>query len=684
MLALIAAVALNSNAPAAPKPHPYTVQDQVTMRRVLDFEPSPDGSRVAYVLRTTDLEANRGRTDLWLVNADGSGNRQLTTHPDSDTDPQWSPDGKVLWFLSTRSGSSQVHKLSAEGGEAVQVTKLPLDVNAYELSRDGSQLAVALDVFPDCTELDCTTKRLDEAKKKKSTGQLYEQLFVRHWDTWGDGRRTHLFVMPSAGGDKAVDVMKKMNADCPTKPFGGGEDFTWAPDGKSLVFSARDVGKEEAWSTDFDLFQTPADGKGAPKKLTTNKAWDAAPAFSPDGKWLGYTAHSRPGYESDKMSVIVREWATGKEKNLSLEGKWDHSAGAIAWSGDSKTLGVVAEETGQSGLFAADVASAQFQKVYVKGTMASAKPLGQTGSWVASVDSLKRPVDLFVIADEGRTARELTQANAEALAQIKLGDYEQFSFAGAGGDKVYGYVVKPVDFDAKKKYPLAFLIHGGPQGSFGDHFHYRWNPQAYAGHGYVAVMIDFHGSTGYGQAFTDAIRLDWGGKPLEDLQKGLQAALEKYPFIDKGRMCALGASYGGFMVNWIAGNWNDQFKCLVNHDGNLDERFAYFDTEELWFPEWDHGGLPWEKPEGFAKHNPIDHVAKWKLPMLVVHGGKDYRVVDTQGLATFNVLQRRGIPSKLLYFPDENHWVLKPANSVLWHETVLGWLDQWTAVGAKK
>ncbi|MBL8952839.1 MAG: S9 family peptidase [Myxococcaceae bacterium] len=682
MLALIAAVALAAAAPAAPKaekPHAYTINDQVTMRRVLDWEPSPDGTKVAYTLRTTDLDANRGRTDLWVVNADGTGNRQLTTHPDGDTDPQWSADGKVLWFLSTRSGSSQVHKLSVEGGEAVQVTKLPLDVNAYELSRDGAWLAVGLDVFPDCTELECTTKRLDELKKKKSSGQLYDSLFVRHWDTWGDGRRTHLFVMPATGGDKATDVMKKMNADCPTKPFGGGEDFTWAPDGKSLVFSARDVGREEAWSTDFDLFQTAADGKSAPKKLTTaNKAWDAAPVFSPDGKWLAYTAHSRPGYESDKMSLLVREWASGREKNLSTDGKWDHSAGSIAWSPDSKTIGVVAEDTGQSGLFLADVATAQFKTVYLKGSMGHARPLGQTGAWVASLDSLKRPVDLFVIADEGKTVKELTQVNAEALQLIKLGDYEQFSFAGAGGDKVYGYVVKPVDFDAKKKYPLAFLIHGGPQGSFGDHFHYRWNPQAYAGHGYVAVMIDFHGSTGYGQAFTDAIRQDWGGKPLEDLQKGLAAALEKYPFIDKGRMCALGASYGGFMVNWIAGNWNDQFKCLVNHDGNLDERFAYYDTEELWFPEWDHGGLPWEKPEGYTKHNPVEHVAKWKLPMLVVHGGKDYRVVDTQGIGTFNVLQRRGIPSKFLYFPDENHWVLKPANSILWHETVLAWLDQWT------
>jgi dipeptidyl aminopeptidase/acylaminoacyl peptidase len=682
MLAPILVVLLAAAPAAAQKQRPYTIQDQVTMRRVLSFAVSPDGSRVAYVLRTTDLEANKGRTDLWLVNTDGSNNRQLTTDPASDTDPQWAPDGKSLYFLSTRSGSSQVHRFPLlEGGEPVQVTKLPLDVGAYELSRDGTQLAVALEVFPDCTELDCTVKRLDEKKKSKATGQLYDSLFVRHWDTWADGRRNHLFVMPSSGGDKAVDVMKKMNADCPTKPFGGAEDFTWAPDGKSLVFSARDVGREEAWSTDFDLFQTDATGKTPPKKLTTNnKAWDAMPEFSPDGKWLAYTAHSRPGYESDKFSVMLREWPKGAEKNLSADGKWDHSAHSIAWSPDSKSVGVVAEEVGQSGLFLLDVATGQARTVYLKGTMGNAQPAGGS-AWVVSLDDLKHPVDLFVVS-EGGQARALTQVNAEALSGLKLGDYEQFSFTGAGGDKVYGYIVKPVDFDPKKKYPLAFLIHGGPQGSFGDHFHYRWNPQVYAGHGYAAVMIDFHGSTGYGQAFTDSIRLDWGGKPLEDLQKGLNAALEKYPFIDKNRVCALGASYGGFMINWIAGNWSEPFKCLVNHDGNLDERFAYYDTEELWFPEWDHGGTPWEKPEGFAKHNPVDHVAKWKTPMLVIHGGRDYRVVDTQGLSTFNVLQRRNIPSKLLYFPDENHWVLKPANSVLWHETVLGWLDQWTA--AKK
>jgi dipeptidyl aminopeptidase/acylaminoacyl peptidase len=298
---------------------------------------------------------------------------------------------------------------------------------------------------------------------------------------------------------------------------------------------------------------------------------------------------------------------------------------------------------------------------------------------VMARDSLNGPADLDSMPKSGSTTlTALTHVNHDAMAQVKLGTPEQFSFKGANDDTVYGYVVKPVDFDAKKTYPVAFLIHGGPQGSFGNDWHYRWNPQSYAAHGYLAVMIDFHGSTGYGQGFTDAIRDDWGGKPLEDLKKGLAAALQKYPFADKDRVCALGASYGGYMINYIAGNWNEPFKCLVSHDGNLDEHMAYFNTEELWFPEWEHGGTPWENKAGYTKHNPIDSVGKWKVPMLVVHGGKDYRVVDTEGLSTFTALQRRGIPSKLLYFPDENHWVLKPQNSVLWHDTVGAWLDRWT------
>jgi dipeptidyl aminopeptidase/acylaminoacyl peptidase len=303
------------------------------------------------------------------------------------------------------------------------------------------------------------------------------------------------------------------------------------------------------------------------------------------------------------------------------------------------------------------------------------------GGLVYLHDDLASPAELFLAARGGTAPRALTRINAERVAAARTGAYEQFSFTGAKGDTVHGYLVKPVDFAPDRRYPVAFLIHGGPQGSFGDHFHYRWNPQAYAGAGYAAVMIDFHGSTGYGQAFTDSIRGDWGGAPYEDLMKGLDYALSRYPFLDGQRVGALGASYGGYMINWIAGQ-TGRFRCLVNHDGNLDERLAYFDTEELWFPEWEHG-TPWEDPAGYAKHNPIEHVGKWKTPMLVIHGALDYRVVDTQGMSTFTALQRRGIPSRFVHFPDENHWVLKPLNSRFWHAQVLGWLDQWLAAEAQ-
>jgi dipeptidyl aminopeptidase/acylaminoacyl peptidase len=293
-------------------------------------------------------------------------------------------------------------------------------------------------------------------------------------------------------------------------------------------------------------------------------------------------------------------------------------------------------------------------------------------------DDLTSPVELYTVGAGGEDARRVTKINDDRVSAARMGQPEQFAFAGWNGEKVYAYVVKPVDFDSGRNYPVVFLIHGGPQGSFGNDFHYRWNPQAYAGAGYAAVMVDFHGSTGYGQEFTDSIRGDWGGKPLVDLQKGLAAALKRYPWMDGERVCALGASFGGYMVNWIAGSWPDRFRCLVNHDGNLDERMAYYDTEELWFPEWDHEGTPWTNPEGYEKHNPVNYVANWKTPMLVVHGALDYRVVDTQGISTFTTLQRLGIPSKLLYFPDENHWVLQPANSIQWHDTVIEWLDRWT------
>ncbi|MBI5765547.1 MAG: S9 family peptidase [Planctomycetes bacterium] len=658
---------------SAEEPHPFTVHDLVVLKRISDPQVSPDGKWIVYVLRTTDLEANKGRTDLWLVSSDGATTRRLTAHEAADNNPRWSADGRSIYFLSTRSGSSQVWKISVAGGEAEQVTKLPLDVSSLVVSGDGKHLAFSMEVFPGTSPED-TQKRLDEQAKRKATGRVYDKLFFRHWDSWKDGRRNHVFVMPVGGGD-SVDVMKEMDADAPSKPFGGTEEIAFTPDGTSVVFCARYEGSSESWSTNLDLWIASLDGSGKPARLTeSNKALDGSPQFSPDGKTLVYKAMSRPGYEADRQRIMVRDGVNGKDREVAPG--WDHSAGDMCWSEDGKTLFVAAEHIGQNAIFAMDVATGKDRIVVGQGACGSPSIAGNR--LIYTMHHLAGPTDIYSVNFDGSDNKPITRVNADRLAKIQFGEPEQFSFTGAGGDKVYGYVVKPVGLDEKKKYPVAFLIHGGPQGSFGNDFHYRWNPQTYAGAGYAAVMVDFHGSTGYGQAFCDAIRGDWGGKPLEDLQKGLAAALKQYPWMDGDRVAALGASYGGYMINWIAGNWPDGFKCLVCHDGNLDERMAYYDTEELWFPEWDHMGTPWDKPEHYEKHNPQNYVKNWKTPMLVIHGGQDFRVVETQGMSTFTALQRRGIPSKFLYFPDENHWVLKPANSILWHETVLGWLDQWT------
>lgn len=677
LVASFAVVLTGLAAPVLAEGRPFTVEDLVMMKRISDPQVSPSGDRVAFVLRTTDREADRGRTDLWMVGIDGSGLRRLTTDDAGDWSPRWAPDGGSLFFLSARSGSSQVWRLPLDGGEARRVTDLPLDAGNLVVAPDGSKIAVSMEVFVDCDTLECTTGRLQEVEERQATGVLYRQLFIRHWDTWKDGRRSHLFVVPlnddgSAG--KPVDVSRGLDADVPSKPFGGPEEITFTPDGRGVVFTAREAGREEPWSTNFDLFHAPAAGSAAPRNLTAdNPAWDTQPVFSPDGKTLAWLAMRRPGYEADRFRVVLQGWPEGPRRALTEE--WDRSPSGVVFSPDGKTIYTTAGDTGTVALFAVDAASGEVRKLLAGGHVRSPQVAGDR--LVFGHDTLTRPVDLFSLRTDGSGLTQLTEINSERLAAIAMGEPEQFSFAGWNGERVHGYVVKPPGLKPGQKVPVAFLIHGGPQGSFGDDFHYRWNPQTYVGAGYAAVMVDFHGSSGYGQAFTDSIRGDWGGKPLEDLQKGLAAALARHPWLDGDRVCALGASYGGYMINWIAGNWPDRFRCLVNHDGIFDQRMMYYTTEELWFPEWDHEGTYFGNPEGFERHNPALHVDKWRAPMLVVQGALDFRVPETQAFATFTALQRQGIESELLYFPDESHWVLSPSNSVLWHETVEAWLDRW-------
>ncbi len=652
--------------------HPFGVSDMLAMDRLSDPAVSPDGNRVVFTVRVTDEPENKGRTDVWIADlADGSV-RQLTTHEANEGNARFAPDGKSVFFLSAASGSNQVWKLDLAGGEPVQVTNLPLDVENLSVFPDGQRLCFSIEVYPDAETLEDTAKRDAEREANKVQARVYEELLFRHWDTWEDGKRSHVFVW-KIGDAVPVDLMRGMDADCPPKPFGGVEEISISPDGKEIAFAAKDDGRENAWSTNLDIWTVPADGSAPPKRVTSdNKAQDNFPLHSPDGRYLAWLAMSRPGYESDQQVLVLLDRESGKTRRLTET--WDRSVAEYSWSSDSKRLWAAADNLGNHSLFGVEVATGQVGMMLEKGYNTS--PCEVNGALLFLHDDLASPAELHLVVHGGTPSRALTHFNDAKTAAARMGDYEQFSFPGANGEKVHGFLVKPVDFDASKKYPVAFLVHGGPQGSFGDHFHYRWNPQAYAGAGYAALMVDFHGSTGYGQAFCDSIRGDWGGKPYEDLMQGLDFALSQYPFLDGERVGALGASFGGYMINWIAGH-TERFKCLVNHDGNLDERMAYFDTEELWFPEWDHGGFPWEKPDNFAKHNPIDHVKNWKTPMLVIHGGNDFRVVDTQGMSTFTALQRRGIASKFIHFPDENHWVLKPQNSRFWHDNVIGWLDRW-------
>ena len=662
---------------------PFDVNHLVMMDRISSMTVAPDAAHVAFVVRHTDLEANRGRTDLYVMRNDGTGLRRLTSDPAGDSNPVWANDSRSLYFLSTRSGGSQIWQIAIDGGEATQVSDLPLDVSDLKLSPTGDHVAFSLEVFVDCEDLECTKSRLDEDANDGRSGVVYDQLFVRHWDTWEDGRRRHVFVAPLTGDGTIgtpIDMMPGMDADSPSVPFGGAEEFTFTPQGDGIVFTARVGGPAEPWSTDFDLYHSLV-GNPRPQNLTeANEAWDTMPVFSPDGRTLAYLSMRVPNYEADRFRIVTRSWEhTGNqprvgEWNWVSEG-WDRSPGSLSWTEDGQAFLAHADHLGRTAMFRIDARTGASKVLVDGGAVKGEEHVG--GRIYYTEDNFRSPVQIFSVNSQGGDRRQLTRFNAERLESVAMGEPEQFTFTGANGAEVYAWVVKPANFDRHGKYPVAFLIHGGPQGSFGQGFHYRWNPQTYAGAGYAAVMVDFHGSTGYGQEFTDSIQDNWGGWPLQDLQAGLAAAIERYEWMDGDRVAALGASYGGYMINWIAGNWPDRFTCLVNHDGLFDLKSMYFATEELWFPEREFQGQPWNS-KAFDRWNPSNYVDKWKTPMLVIHGELDYRVPIGEGLMTFTALQRRGIPSRFLYFPDENHWVLKPKNSIQWHEEVQRWLDQWT------
>lgn len=680
LLPLMLAAALSPLSVSA-APRGFEVRDMATLDRVSSPTLSPDGRRVVFAKRVVDFAANKGASSLWIEDLfarDAAPPVRLTPEGWNVNSPSFSPDGNTVYFLSGKSGSQQLYSIAASGGTPKQVTAFTTDVGGYKLSPDGTRVAFNAEVFADCKgDFACSQKRVDEKGKQKTSGMVFDRIFIRHWDTWSDGRLNRLFVTTLADkpATTATLVSGEVIGDVPSRPFGDSSEYTWAPDGRSLVFSARIADAKEPTSTNFDLYQVNADGTGAAKNLTpSNPAWDTGATFSADGKTLYYRAMKRPGFEADRFALISLDLASGQRREIAPQ--WDRSADGINLSADGKSIYTTATDMGEHPLFAVDIASGKASKLIGDGTISAIDLAGPT--LALTRNSLKSGDVLYTTsADATAPLRPITATTGETLKDVAFGDFEQFNFKGWNGDTVHGYVVKPWNYVEGKKYPVAFLIHGGPQGSFGNGWSYRWNPQTYAGQGYAVVMIDFHGSTGYGQAFTDAISQHWGDRPLEDLQKGWAAAQQKYGFLNGDKACALGASYGGFMVNWIAGNWNQPWKCLVTHDGVFDQRMMGFATEELWFTEWEQGGSAIDKAANYEKFNPVNHVKDWRVPMLVVHGQLDYRIPVEQGIGVFTTLQLKGIDSKFLYFPDENHWVLKPQNSVQWHDTVNAWLKQY-------
>ncbi len=675
----------------------------MSMKRVGEPIPSPDGKWVAFEQTDVDLAANTKTPHLWIVPAGGGDARRLnpgSDHPESR--PRFSPDGKTLLFAARIDGKTQLWltAFNPENGElngpARQLTDLSTGADGAIWSPDGKNVVFVSSVFPDAKDDAANKQRDDALDKSKVKAQLFTHLFYRHWASFTDFKRSHLFVVPVEGG--APRDLTPGDHDVPPFSLGGQDMYAVSPDGQELAYTSN-IDEVEATSTNNEIFLVPLVG-GTPKKISTSPGSDSTPLYSPDGKYLAWRSQARAGFESDEQSLIIYDRANGTIRNATE--KFDRSVEDMAWELDSKAIFFTAEDHGQAPLYALNVADnmpfihpSKLADMHA-GDLVFA-PDGK--SLYFSCTTIRSPSEIASRRLENwHTFQEMeathqkssswtsfapdeihpvTHVNDGLLSQLDLAPWEPFTFRSTDNSEVQGFLLKPPGFDASKKYPVKFLIHGGPQGAWSDSWSYRWNPELFAADGYVVVVVNPHGSTGYGQAFTDEVSGDWGGQPYDDLMAGLDYAEKTYPFIDKTREAALGASYGGFMVDWILGH-TDRFKCLVTHDGLFDAVSAYGATEELWFPEWEFKGTPWTNPEAYAKWSPSNYVKNFKTPTLVVHGQLDYRLDVSQGFALYTTLQRLGIPSEMLYFPDEGHWVLKPQNSQLWNKTVNDWVARWT------
>ena len=640
---------------------PIAFEDFFAMQRVGSLTVSPDGQTAAYSLTTPNIAENTFNTQIWLLNLKTGKTRRFTKAAKSSSGPVWTPDGSALYF--NRSG--QIWKQELNADSARQVTRFAPGAAGVVFNADGSSMLFSSEVYPECKTEACNKEKMEAAKQSKVKARLITHLLFRHWNRWLEGKRSHVFLA-KANGEEVRDLTPG-DYDAPPLDLGSAHDYTFSPDGKTVCF-VRNTDKIVAASTNNDLFLNDLKS-GAITRLTQNKANDNNPHFSPDGRYLAFASMSRPGFEADRQRLMLYDFQTKTFTDLTPD--FTLSVETIFWHPNGKEIYFTATEAGYISLYKVGIHSTRPQAV-LKGHFISDVQFANANTLIFKMQKATMPYEIFKMNLNDKQLVQLTHINRDRLDQLDMHALEPFSFTGAKGDVVHGFLIKPPHFDPNKKYPAVELIHGGPQGEWGDDFHYRWNYQMFAAPGYVVFVINFHGSRGYGQKFMDAVSKDWGGAPYEDIKIGTDYVLNHYPFIDKNRVGAAGASYGGFMINWIEGAENP-FQCLVSHDGVYDQPSMYGATEELWFPEWEFNGMPWQKGSLYQKWNPAARAAHFKTPMLVVHGEHDYRVPYTQGLQLFTALQRQGVESELLFFPDEDHFVRKPQNARLWWKTVHEW-----------
>ena len=647
-----------------------TVDRFVRMTRCSDPQISPDGRTVAFTVSVPDFEANRNRTDIWLLPVRGGEPMRLTTSDGADFHPRWSPDGGRIAFVSTRDGAPQIYTISMSGGEAVRLTDLSTGAHDPVWSPDGARIAFYSFVYPDCPDDSCNASRIAEREEDPVKAKVIDHLLYRHWDSWKDGKRNHLFVVDVEGG-KTVDLTAMEDHDYPPFPWGGSGDYAFSPDGREICCVAKVV-EMEAASTNTDLFLIDLDSRRI-RRLTTNEAADESPSYSSDGRFITYRAQERPGFEADRWRLMRRERESGETTELA-DG-FDGWVSEYCWSPDMKKIYFTSDDDGHRALVSLDVKKGQIRKILAAANNASPRVTPDGKRIVLVRRSFDFPHSIWKISNTGKGLRRLSNFNQDVFADIELNPVDNVRYEGAEGASIQAFIVKPPGFDPAKRYPAIVLVHGGPQSAFIDSWFTNWNVQTFAAAGYVIFIPNFHGSTGFGQDFVDAISRDWGGRCYVDIMEGVDY-LASLDYVDPERIGASGASFGGYMVNWIAGH-TDRFACLISMAGAFNLISKYGVTEELWFPEWDLGGTPYENPKGYEQWSPHRFANKFKTPCMVVHGENDFRVPVGEGLQMFTALQRRGVPSKLLYFPDEGHWVLKPRNIVFYYEQFIDWMDSY-------